>query len=113
MQASEIITIKDIQVNKNNLIGKSIRTWGRIVHINPEASRVKISNDCIEITCRTELVPSFNASVNDSCQFIGDVEEDGLLIKSVQVIDASSFDFKLLQAVLKKRIEFLSTNNNL
>jgi len=51
--------------------------------------------------------------VNDSCQFIGDVEEDGLLIKSVQVIDASSFDFKLLQAVLKKRIEFLSTNNNL
>ena len=100
-----ILSIKNINLEIKNLQGKCVRTWGKINLIDQERSIATISyGNCI-LMLRTFLMPRFDGQKGDIAQFIGDVGDNVLIVKSCKKINELDIDF--FEFALERRNAFL------
>ena len=77
----------------------------RIDHLNTERNTASISYQSAVLNIDTTLVPCFDGRKGDIGQFIGDIEDKIMKVKSYKRID--DLDLKLFEQLLAEREKFL------
>jgi len=101
-----ILSIKFINLDIKKLHGNGVRTWGKINFINQEKSVISICYGGFSLIVHTHLIPCFDGQKGDIGQFIGDIDDGVLIVKSFRRIN--ELDLGLFELALEKRNAFLA-----
>ena len=105
----QILSIADINARIEALNGTPVRTWGKVKYIEHEQGVASITYNSSTLIIQTHLVLQFDGQIGDVGQFIGDIEDGVLLLKSFRRVHR--LDIDLFETALEQRNKYLNNLN--